>query len=76
MGSRVTYKGSATICRYQRLLTFGRYDDNGSNKNNPSGWVTLSVLGCEPEIAQNVKRMGRNREEEQERERERQRERN
>ena len=57
------------------MLTFGRYDDNGSNKNNPSEWVTLSVLRCEPEIEQNVKRMGRNREEEEERERERETER-
>ena len=56
----------ATICRYQRLLTLGRYGDNGSNKNNPRKWVTLSALGCESEIEQDVKRMGRNREEKEE----------
>ena len=57
-------RDQATICRYQRLLTFGRYDDNGSNKNNMSKWVTPSALGCELEIEQTMKRMGRNREDE------------
>ena len=59
----------ATICNYQRLLTFGGYDDNGSNKDNPSKWFTLSALGCELEIEQNVKRMGKNGEGEEEKER-------
>ena len=39
----------ATMCRFKRLLTFGRYDGNGSNKDNPSKWVTLSALECESE---------------------------
>ena len=58
----------AIICQYQPLLTFGRYDDNGSNKNNPSKWFTQSALGCELEMEQNVKRMEENGEKEEEKE--------
>ena len=57
MESRPTYKGSSYNMQVSTFVDVCRYDDNGSNENNPSKWVTLSALGRELEIEQDVKRV-------------------